>query len=425
MNVTRTSLLVSLAAVAAIFAGCTTAPEKPAAVPPPVVMPPPVKEVSPPPKPEPVPLFTAASFADLPGWAADDQRDAWDAFMKSCAAIGRRAQWAGVCEAAKGVDKADLVAVRGFFEANFIPNRVRTEEGADTGLITGYYESALRGSRKRYGSYQTPLYAVPDDLLTIDLANIYPQLKNMRLRGRVVGNKVVPYDTRAGIASGGLQGKELLWVDDPVEAFFLEVQGSGRVVLENGETVRVAYADQNGHPYKAIGRWLIDQGELAPGQVSAQAIKEWIVTHPERRQELFNANPSVVFFREEALPDPSVGPKGALGVPLTPARSIAIDPTLIPLGAPVYLATTEAGSEVPMQRLVMAQDTGGAIRGAVRADFFYGFGPEAADKAGHMKQPGQVWVLLPKPAPQEPAPGSQQVMPCCQPATIPDSVPSL
>jgi len=227
---------------------------------------------------------------------------------------------------------------------------------------------------------------------------VYPQLKGMRLRGRLSGRSVVPYSTRAEIARAPFAGKELLWVNDPVEAFFLEVQGSGRVQLDTGETVRVAYADQNGHPYKAIGRWLVEQGELTAEQVTAQGIRAWIVANPARRQELFNVNPSYIFFREEKLPDASLGPKGALGVPLTPGRSVAIDPSFIPLGAPLFLATTEAGSELPMRRLMMAQDTGGAIRGAVRADFFYGFGPDAVDRAGKMKQRGQIWVLLPRPA---------------------------
>jgi membrane-bound lytic murein transglycosylase A len=241
------------------------------------------------------------------------------------------------------------------------------------------------------------LYRVPDDLLTIDLASVYPELKNMRLRGRLVGKKVVPYSTRAEIDKADIAGKELLWVDDPVEAFFLEVQGSGRVQLsDTGETVRVAYADQNGHPYKAIGRWLVEKGELTVPQATAQGIKAWIVANPGRRQELFNANPSYIFFKEERLPDPRIGPKGALGVPLTPSRSVAIDPSFLPLGAPIFLSTTQPASEVPVQRLMMGQDTGGAIRGAVRADFFFGFGGDAAENAGRMKQRGTIWVLMPK-----------------------------
>jgi len=342
--------------------------------------------------------MTPASFGALPGWEQDDQRAAWPAFMSSCKVLAYRAGAGGACAAAAQVDSAALPAVRAFFEAWFVPNQVRAAGGSDTGLITGYYEPLLHGARQRGGAFQTPLYRVPDDLLTIELASVYPDLKGRRLRGRLSGNKVVPYASRAEIERANLPGKELLWVDDPVEAFFLEVQGSGRVELDGGATVRVAYADQNGYPYKPIGRWLVDQGEIAPGQASAQSIKAWIVAHPERRQELFNVNPSYVFFKEERLPDPKVGPKGALGVPLTPERSIAVDRSFIPMGAPVYLATTQAGSELPLQRLVMAQDTGGAIRGEVRADFFFGFGAQAADNAGRMKQRGALWVLLPKAA---------------------------
>ncbi|GGZ02399.1 hypothetical protein GCM10007388_40000 [Pseudoduganella plicata] len=310
--------------------------------------------------------------------------------------LGKRAEWQESCKIARTVDKRSEPAIRLFFETFLQPQRVIAADGSGTGLVTGYYEAQLRGSRRQAGAYQTPLYKVPDDLLTVDLTGVYPDLKGKRLRGRVQGKKVVPYASRAEIASAGFPGKELLWVDDPVEAFFLEVQGSGRVQLDSGETVRVAYGDQNGHPYKSIGKWLVEQGELTAEQATAQGIKAWIAEHPSRRQELFNANPSYVFFREEKLPDPSVGPKGSLGVPLTPQRSVAIDATQIPLGAPLFLDTTQAGSDVPMQRLVMAQDTGGAIRGAIRVDFFFGFGPEAADNAGRMKQRGQVWVLLPK-----------------------------
>ena len=309
--------------------------------------------------------------------------------------LGRKPEWQDACTASGAVASTDEAAVRAYFEQWFVPNAIRSPDGADTGLITGYYEPLLRGSRKRGGAYQAPLYGVPDDMLTIDLASLYPELKGKRLRGRLLGRKVIPYSSRAEIVSG----KVLLWVDDPVEAFFLEVQGSGRVELPGtGETVRIAYADQNGHPYKAIGRWLVEQGELTSAQATAQGIKAWIAANPSRRQELFNANPSFVFFKEERLPDPKVGPKGALGVPLTPARSVAIDPRLLPLGAPVFLATTYPNGGAALERLVMAQDTGGAIRGAVRADFFFGFGDEAMENAGRMKQPGQLWVLMPKAA---------------------------
>jgi membrane-bound lytic murein transglycosylase A len=343
-------------------------------------------------------LFTPVAFDALPGWRQDDLRQAWPAFQASCRALASKPDWKAACAAGRTVDGGDAAAIRRYFEANFVPNLVRSADGADAGLITGYYEAALRGARKRGGAYQTPLYKVPDDLVTVDLAGVYPNLKGMRLRGRLSGKTVVPYATRADIERARIPGKELLWVDDPVEAFFLEVQGSGRVELDGGETVRVAYADQNGHPYKAIGRWLVEQGELTSAEATAQGIRAWIAAHPERRQELLNVNPSYIFFREERLPDPSVGPKGALGVPLTPSRSAAIDPAFLPLGAPIFLSTTEAGSDVPMQRLVMGQDTGGAIKGAVRADFFFGFGAQAADNAGRMKQRGQIWALLPRSA---------------------------
>jgi membrane-bound lytic murein transglycosylase A len=397
----RRSLLVSLAAVAVLLAGCATqapTPVPPIVMPPPVgpiVVPPPVAPVPPPPPP-PAPLFTPTSFSLLPGWQADDLREAWPAFRASCIVLVKKPDWKEACTVARDVDARDGVAIRTFFESFFEPNLVRAADGAESGLITGYYEAMLQGARKRGGAFQTPLYRVPDDLITVDLASVYPELKNMRLRGRLVGKKVVPYSTRAEIERADATGKELLWVDDPVEAFFLEVQGSGRVQLSDGQTVRVSYADQNGQPYKAIGRWLVEKGELPVAQVSAQSIKAWIVANPARRQELFNANPSLVFFKEERLADPSIWPKGALGVPLTPARSVAVDPAFLPLGAPVYLATTRAASDEPMQRLMMAQDTGGAIRGAVRADFFYGFGGDAADNAGRMKQQGTIWVLLPK-----------------------------
>ncbi len=390
----------ALSTLVALLAACSTTPPQP-----PVRMPPPVGPVTVPPQPQPqpqppAPLFTPVAFDVLPGWRQDDLRQAWPAWQASCRALQAKADWKAACAAARAVDAADGAAIRTYFEAYFVPNLVRAADGADAGLITGYYEAALRGSRKRGGAYQTPLYKVPDDLVTVDLASVYPSLKGMRLRGRLSGKTVVPYGTRAEIERARIPGKELLWVDDPVEAFFLEVQGSGRVELDGGGgTVRVAYADQNGHPYKAIGRWLVDQGELTPEQATAQGIKAWIAAHPQRRQELLNVNPSYIFFREERLPDPGVGPKGALGVPLTPARSVAIDPAFLPLGAPVFLATTEPAGTAPLQRLVMGQDTGGAIKGAIRADFFFGFGAQAADNAGRMKQRGQVWVLLPRPAP--------------------------
>jgi membrane-bound lytic murein transglycosylase A len=385
MSFKYASLLATLTAV--VLAACTTAPPQQPAKPP--VVPTPQK---------PAELFRPSSFNAVPGWQQDDLREVWSAFLNSCSVLVKKPDWKEPCSVARDVDGSNVGAVRMFFEAFFVPSQVINPDGSDTGLVTGYYEPLLHGARKRGGPYQTPLYRVPDDLLTIDLASVYPELKNLRLRGRLVGNKVVPYPTRGEmLRSNALAGKELVWVDDPIEAFFLQVQGSGRVQLaDTKETIRVAYVDQNGHPYKSIGRYLVDKGEMTLEQASAQSIKAWYISHPDRRDELLNANPSYVFFKEEKIADPSKGPKGALGVPLTPQRSIAVDTQFIPLGVPVFLATTQPGSDAPLQRLVMAQDTGGAIRNPVRADFFWGFGGDASEKAGRMKQRGSMWVLLPK-----------------------------
>jgi membrane-bound lytic murein transglycosylase A len=381
----RLSLLACATFIAIGLAGCVSAPparqaEAPAA---------PVK---------PGPVLRPVSFQSLPGWQRDDLRDAWPAFLNSCEVMSRRPEWKEPCAVARDVDAGSDRAIRTFFEAFFTPNQVFNPDGSDSGLITGYYEPLLNGSRKRGGPYQTPLYRAPEDLLTIDLSSVYPELKNMRLRGRLVGNKVLPYPARAELMhSNALAGKELMWVDNPIDAFFLQVQGSGRVhMVDSKETVRVAYADQNGHPYRSIGRYLVDKGELTMDQASAQGIKSWLASHPSRQQELLNANPGYVFFKEEKLTDPRKGPKGALGVPLTSQRSVAVDPQYIPLGAPVFLSTTEPGGKSPLQRMMFAQDTGGAIRNAVRADYFWGYGLEAGEKAGKMKQRGMLWVLLPK-----------------------------
>lgn len=289
----------------------------------------------------------------------------------------------------------DADTARRFFERFYTPYRITGSDGAAEGLVTGYYEPLLRGSRTASRRYRYPVYGVPEDLLVIDLSEVYPQLKGMRLRGRVEGRRVVPYYDRSQIDDGvpGVRGKEIAWVDDPVELFFLQIQGSGRIRLENGAMLRVGYADQNGYPYRSIGKWLVERGDLPLEKASMQGIKDWARQHPEQLKNLLNYNASYVFFRE--LPSDLSGPIGALGVPLTARRSIAVDARYVPLGVPVYLATTWPNSTKPLNRLVLAQDTGGAIRGAVRADFFWGYGDEAAREAGRMKQPLRMWVLLP------------------------------
>jgi membrane-bound lytic murein transglycosylase A len=344
--------------------------------------------------------FERAAWADLPGWQADAVHEAWAPFLASCAR-NKRPEWTAVCAQAQALGAQPApAAVRAFFERSLEPYRAEQDESgrrSTTGLMTGYYEPMLRGSRTATARHTVPLYAAPDDLLTVDLGELYPELKGQRVRARVEGKKVVPYHSRAELdGKPGVAGKAIVFVEDAVDAFFLQVQGSGRVQLPGGETIRLAYTDQNGHPYRSIGRYLVDKGELKLENASAQGIREWIRTHPERRDEVLNANPSVVFFREEKLADPRVGPKGSQGVPLTPGRSVAVDPRFLALGTPLFLATTQPLSEAPLERLVLAQDTGGAIRGPLRVDYFWGWGEEATEAAGRTRQTVRVWVLWPK-----------------------------
>jgi membrane-bound lytic murein transglycosylase A len=350
------------------------------------------------------PLETV-DFGAVGGWKDGEQAAAWPALLASCQALRFREAWRGVCAKATELRNPTDDEARRFLEEQFVPWRLANPDGALDGLVTGYYEPVLRGSRTKSAPYLYPLYGPPDDLLTIDLSTTNPELRGMRLRGRVEGRRVVPYYSRAEIARGTapVAGKELLWVDDPIEAFFLQVQGSGRVRLASGEMLRVGYADQNGHPFQSIGRFLVDRGELKLGEASMQSIKTWAAANPQRVEDLLDQNPSFVFFRELPLADPASGPIGAFGVPLLAGRSIAVDTRYVPLGAPVFLATTFPASATPMTRLVLAQDSGGAIRNPVRADFFWGSGAEAGALAGRMRQQGRMWVLLPKG--MKPSPG--------------------
>lgn len=347
---------------------------------------------------QPVSELRRMDFSALPGWDKDRVTEAWPAFVNSCRVLKKRMEWKEICQMAEKVNAADDVQIREFFEISLEPWQVLLSNGNESGMTTGYYEPLLYGSRTKTAQYQTPLYGVPADLVVVDLAASYPQLKGLRLRGRLEGRRLVPYPTRGEIReSGRLAGKEIVWVNDPVDAFFLQVQGSGRVyIAETGETIRVAYADQNGHPYRSIGRYLVDKGEMKLEEASAQRIKKWLSENPARFNEVLDANPSYVFFREERLENPEIGPKGALGVPLTGGRSVAVDSRHISLGVPLFIDTTEPNSDIPLQRMVMAQDTGGAIKGVLRLDYFWGFGRQAGEMAGKMKQPVKIWMLLPK-----------------------------
>lgn len=351
------------------------------------------------PKPDEKPL-QAAGWADLPGWAEASRTDlaaSFEVFLASCKTLTRQSLWKEVCSAARTASQeATGTDLRAWFETRFQPWTLVNPDGGREGLVTGYYEPVVQGSRKRSKSYPVPVFAPPEDLITVELAELYPELKHLRLRGRIEGRKLVPYYSRAEWSRQENRRAEtaLLWVNDPVDFFFLQIQGSGQVQLNDGSRMRIGYADQNGHPYRSIGKWLLDQGQLKIEQASMQGIRQWAENNPGRLQELLNANPSLVFFRE--LPVAGSGPPGALGIPLTPERSIAVDRRATPLGAPVWLDTTEPLSDTPLRRLMLAQDTGGAIRGPVRADFYWGSGPEAGSKAGRMKQKGRMWALLPK-----------------------------
>ncbi len=340
----------------------------------------------------------AVAWRDLPAWNQDRHAESWPALLHSCKRLARQDQsWAQVCGAAHGLSAPNDTQAREFFETWFTPHKVRGAGWRTRGLITGYYEPLLRGRFTPSKQFRYPIYARPKDLLIVDLSELFPELKDKRVRGKLIGNKVVPYYNRQQIDTqqGLLAGQELIWVDDPVALFFLHIQGSGRVELPDGRTAAVGYADQNGHPYRSIGRELIAMGELASEDVNMFTIRDWLRDHSHRAEALFHRNPSYVFFA--LRPAQQAGPVGSLNVPLTAQRSLAVDRNVIPLGVPVWLDTTRPGTNSePYRRLVLAQDTGGAIKGPVRADLFWGHGASAERMAGLMKQPGRLFVLLPK-----------------------------
>ena len=341
------------------------------------------------------PRRVVVSWDDLPGWRADDHAAAVPVFLRSCETL-RGEEWKTPCAAAARLSPVSSSAARQFFETHFLPHRLLTAAGGDEGLITGYYEPLLRGAFSPSARYQYPVYARPDDLLRISLGDLYPSLQNKRLRGRVQNGEVVPYYSRAEIDGENtpLAGDEILWVDDKHALFFLHIQGSGLVQLPDGEVVGVGYRDQNGHPYRSIGKLLVARGEMQIEEVNLFSLRDWLRKNPARADDLLNENPSYVFFSQRA--EVGDGPIGALGVMLTPERSLAADFTKVPRGAPVWLATTAPDNGAPLQKLMFAQDSGGAIKGDIRADFFWGRGDRAETMAGLMKSRGKMFVLLPR-----------------------------
>jgi len=355
--------------------------------------------VTPPPEPG---IGEAVDWNELPGWQQDKHAEAWPALLQQCRVLPKRKpQWEKLCLDAETIGNIDDETARLFFETAFTAHRInpsKKEDGSPgTGLVTGYYEPLLNGSLYRSEQYRYPLYAVPDDLLRIDLAGLYPELSKMKLRGRVEGKKIVAYHDRATIDNEGspLWGKELVWIDDPVAVFFLHIQGSGRIQMDDGSMMAVGYADQNGQPYTSIGKILIERDEIAREDISLFSIQKWLKQNPQQARALLEKNRSYIFFsiRENA----EENPRGSLNVPLTPSRSIAVDPGNIPLGSPVWLDTSYPHeTDHTLQRLTFAQDTGGAIKGYARADMFWGNGEQAEKLAGEMKQPAELYVLLPR-----------------------------
>jgi membrane-bound lytic murein transglycosylase A len=341
-------------------------------------------------------------YSALPGWQGDDPAQALAPLQKSCDAIlkaeaekpfgplpyaGKYADWQDICRRLPEGTEA-----RKFFADNFTPYEIWNAKDRN-GLFTGYYEPILHGSIKKKKPYLIPLYARPADLVTVNLGDFKPDLKGETVMGRVEGEKLVPYYTRAEIEKGSLKkGKKVVWVDNAADAFFLHIQGSGQVILPHNKVMQVGYAAANGRPYTAIGKELIKRGALEKGNVSMQTIRAWLEAHPKEAPEVMDVDESFVFFRKLD----TKSPLGAQGVELTPGRSIAVDRKLIPYGAPLWLDAETPEKTGRLQRLMVAQDTGGAITGAVRGDFFWGAGAEAAEKAGIMKSAGQSYLLMPK-----------------------------
>lgn len=370
-------------------------------------------EVQPPP---PAIAFRAASFAELPGYAADCVSQALPALSRSCSLMLLRADraldgfdcygsgndWKSFCTSLAALPSGDDGALRCLIEAELQPVAV-IGDGKAEGLFTGYYEPLVHGSRQKQGSYTVPLYRQPPDLVQVNLGEFCNSLKGQHIAGRVCDGRLHPYDDRSAIYAGVLANKnlELVWLNDAVDAFFLQVQGSGLVQLETGVKFRVGFAAKNGYPYVPIGRVMIERGLLSSNQdVSMQAIRAWLHANPEATPELLCQNPSYVFFRELPAPKDDIdGPPGAQGVALVPGRSLAVDRSHFALGLPVWIDAQQpalpAGDQ-PFQRLMVAQDTGSAIRGAIRGDVFWGAGLEAQNIAGRMKHPGRMWLLLPK-----------------------------
>ena len=364
-----------------------------------------------PPRGTPSLQLISVEYDHLHDWNFDHQGQAIAALLRSCSkivryapsrAMGPRAvagyarDWFSPCNAAETVEQADHIAARAFFQKWFKPYLI-TYEGKHNGLFTGYYEPTLEGSLSPDSVFRIPLLARPKDLVSVSLGRFRDEWKGERTAGVVKKGRLEPYFSRAEIEDGRLRNKglELVWVKDPIDAFFMHIQGSGRISLPDGKILRLGYDSQNGHSYTSIGKELVNEGAIKRADVSMQSIKAWLQANPDRRSDILNRNASYVFFRFNS----QEGPVGAANVVLTPLRSIAVDLRFLPLGVPLWLETGVPGlkdGEVSFRRLMIAQDTGGAIRGAIRGDVFWGATEDAAEIAGRMKSIGRYYVLLPR-----------------------------
>ncbi|MCW9026289.1 MAG: murein transglycosylase A [Thiovulaceae bacterium] len=325
-----------------------------------------------------------SEFGNLPNWEDEDYDSALEDFKNSCQSSKTKDIYQDLCHKAQDVNNS-----KNFFISNFALFEIHTQDGEEEGLLTGYYEPYLRGSLTKHGKYIYPVYETPKDLITVDLSSIYPDLKHYRLRGRLENNKLVPYYTRKEASGKKIDADVICYVDNKIDLFFLEVQGSGRVLLDNNETIFIGYDNQNGHKYNSIGRYLVDKGEIPLENISLQSIRKWFKENPDRVEEVLNYNDSVVYFKQKEQPA-----TGSLGLELTPRRSIAVDKRYIPLGSMLYCSAEQNATK--FSHIVQAQDTGGAIKGEIRADMFLGFGDEARNVAGRLKAPLKLWIFLPK-----------------------------
>ncbi|WP_419771239.1 MAG: murein transglycosylase A [Candidatus Marinarcus sp.] len=324
------------------------------------------------------------SWDELDGFEKDNLNVAFEVFKQGCEKSKRKAILKRVCVKANTAQSP-----KDFFYDNFTPYKLYDDQDSDEGLITGYYEPLLYGSRTQSKKYPYPVYREPKDLISVNLNSLYPELKKYRLRGKIVNQKLVPYDPREKIKENE-NLEAICYVDDKINLYFLQIQGSGKIQLDTGEIINVGYANQNGHAYSSVGKYMIEHGLITKSEGSLQGMRKWFKNNPDKIDEVLNHNDSYIFFNEtqhDAI--------GSLGVPLVAKRNLAVDRRYIPLGLPVFIQTTNPLTRENINQLMVAADTGGAIKGKIRADFFWGYGHKAEETAGRMKEIGKLFILLP------------------------------